>query len=205
MATVSDWIVQGLTAAGSVATAGATQLLSATALAVTSAKTSLQKNALYSKTIDQLLYAMTVNRTQIRTHIQNCMTYPDSKYALSAALIDLEQYKQAAQLPLAIANLSTSSTSGSTQDSCATSLKIDSLAHDDTEQRVQAWVAPGGTFDNAKVQMISEWLRTKSSDPAFVGADRQLTQPWSEILKTPYQADRVRMIHDLKIPYGEQT
>jgi hypothetical protein len=44
--TVADWIVLGLTAAGSLASAGTTQALSAAAAGVTGAKTSLQKNFL---------------------------------------------------------------------------------------------------------------------------------------------------------------
>jgi hypothetical protein len=119
VATLSDWAVLGLTAAGSLATGGATQALSATAAGITGAKTSLQKNALYSKTVDQLIFAMTVNRAKQESHIRTCMQLPDTLYGLSMANVDLERYKQAAILPITVATVTANAANATAEDPCA--------------------------------------------------------------------------------------
>jgi hypothetical protein len=193
VATLSDWVVLGLTAAGSVATGGTTQVLSATAAAVTGAKTALQKNFLYSKTIDQLIFAMTVNRTQIRTHIQTCLGYPDSQYSLNLALIELEQYKQAAILPLAIANLTTSPTNASTQQSCASALRIGTLAQTSSVALIEAWLRPNGVLDTSHRDQLQTWMQTRAISPAL------RTAPVQEILKDGFETDRQAAMKALNI------
>lgn len=191
-ATVADWAVLGLTAAGSLATGGASQALSATATAVTGAKTSLQKNYLYTKTLDQLIYAMTVNRARIRSHILSCMERPDSGYSLSAAMIDIEQYKQAGMLPLAVANLSVSP-ENKTVLPCSSSVQISDMpvVPTSTTDLVTAWLRPNGVSDPDRQKKLQTWMQT-APNAALHNA------PVEELRSAPqYEADRQQAIDAL--------
>jgi len=118
--TLSDFAVLGLTAAGGLSPTGAAQILSATAAAVTGAKTSVEKNFLYSKTIDQLIFSMSVTRAQLRTHILSCLSLPANEYTVNMALYDTELYKNAGILPAAIANLTSTATGNGVPTLCGT-------------------------------------------------------------------------------------
>jgi hypothetical protein len=166
VATGADWAVLGLTAAGSLSPVGAAQALAGTAAAVTGAKTSLQKNFLYSKTVDQLLFAMTVNRAQIRTHILKCMKLPDSVYSLALANIDLEQYQNAENLPLTIANLTSTVNSAKPEDWCDMALPdqasktvaTPSVVGPPAQRFANPTVQSFSTIDPA-AKSLSRWLR----------------------------------------------
>jgi hypothetical protein len=196
VATGSDWAVLGLTAAAALSPVGAAQALAATAAGVTGARTSLQKNFLYSKTVDQLLFAMTVNRAQIRTHILTCMKLPDSVYSLALANVDLEQYKEAENLPLTIANLTSAASSAKPEDWCDKAL---------TDQANQPAIIQGGglsaprpanqmlqspQFDDAS-RSLSRWLR-----PTAVREDKP--GHWVDAAghAAPPDDNRLRLLND---------
>ncbi len=118
--TLTDFAVLGLTAAGGLSPAGVAQALSATAAAVTGAKTSVEKNFLYAKTVDQLIFSMSVTRSQIRNHIVTCLALPASQYDVSMAVYDALQYQNAGTLPSAIANLTSTATGNGMPTTCGT-------------------------------------------------------------------------------------
>jgi hypothetical protein len=105
VSTLSDWAVLGLTAAGTLASQGAAQALSAAAAGVTGAKTSAEKNFLYGQTMSSLLVAMELNRGQIKSHLVSCLQQPTASYSLFQAQNDESAYWTAGNLPSAVARL----------------------------------------------------------------------------------------------------
>jgi hypothetical protein len=118
VSTLADFSVLGLTAAGALSPTGAAQVLSATAAAVTGAKTSVEKNFLYAKTVDQLIFSMSITRGQIRNHIITCLSLPASQYDINMGVYDALQYQAAGVLPSAIANLTSTATGNSSLNTC---------------------------------------------------------------------------------------
>jgi hypothetical protein len=105
-----DLATLGLTAASSLTGEALAKALAATATAVTGARTAIDKNFFYGKTIDALLFSMVSARASIRTHIQSCLKLPSSQYDLPTAMYDVVQYREAGRLQTAIATIAVAST-----------------------------------------------------------------------------------------------
>lgn len=99
----------GLTAASSLTGGALAKALAAAATAATGARTSIDKNFFYGKTIDALLYSMVATRARIRSHIQTCLKLSVDSYDLPTALYDVEQYRDAGRLQSAIASIAVAS------------------------------------------------------------------------------------------------
>lgn len=101
---LADWITLGL--GGAIATVGGVTTkaaLGAVSAGITGAKTSIDKNVYFEKTMPALLAQMIASRKVALARIQEGLTRAVGLYPLNQALIDLEDYYNAGTIPGAVA------------------------------------------------------------------------------------------------------
>ena len=101
---LADWITLGL--GGATATIGGATTkaaLGAVSAGITGAKTSIDKNVYFEKTMPALLAQMIASRKVASARIQEGLTRAAGLYPLNQALIDLEDYYNAGTIPGAAA------------------------------------------------------------------------------------------------------
>lgn len=102
----TDWAILGLTGAGAVVPLTQTKtVLAAISTGITGAKTSVDKNLFFKKTIAALITQMKADRKSLLLTIRQKMQEDTDRYPLTAALIDLEDYYKAGTLPQALTSI----------------------------------------------------------------------------------------------------
>lgn len=103
---LADWVVLGLGGATAVTGgAAAKAALGAAITGVTGAKTSLDKNAYFDKTLPALICKMQAARKEVLVRIRMGLSQGDGDYPLTQALVDLEDYYNAGTIPGAVAGI----------------------------------------------------------------------------------------------------
>lgn len=102
----SDFAVLGLSGAGTVLpSAGTKSVLAAISGGITGAKTSVDKNVFYEKTMPALLAQMQAERKTVLAMIRTGQQQDVAHYPLSQALLDLNSYYLAGTIPGAISGI----------------------------------------------------------------------------------------------------
>ena len=102
----SDFAVLGLSGAGTVLpSAGTKSVLAAISGGITGARTSIDKNVFYEKTMPALLAQMQAERKAVLATIRTGQQLDIAHYPLSQALLDLNSYYLAGTIPGAISGI----------------------------------------------------------------------------------------------------
>lgn len=113
MSFASDVAVGSLSAAATILTGTTQKILSALAGVVGGAKSSIDKNVYYTKTLPALMLTMEASRATKLTTIRNGEKLSVTDYTLDAALSDVDAYFSAGSIPGAISEIS--ATQGTTK------------------------------------------------------------------------------------------
>lgn len=98
----TDWVVLAMNAAGTLASAGASNALNAASGVVVGGKAAFDKNAYFNKTMPALVAMMVAKRKEVLVRIREGLTKSTTKYPLNMALSDLDSYYVAGTIPGAI-------------------------------------------------------------------------------------------------------
>jgi hypothetical protein len=98
----ADWLVLALSGGASVASAGAANALSAATVGVTGARASVDKEALYNKTLITLMAQMVAGRQTALLAIRKGELETAEAYPLTRGFSDIEAYERAGTLPGAL-------------------------------------------------------------------------------------------------------
>lgn len=105
----TDWAVLALSGAGTtVASAGSKAIFAAIAGGLTGARGSVEKNLYYQKTIVALVGQMEAQRKQAKLKIEQGLAVSASRYSLTEALGDVDDYYEAGSIPSAVNGVSES-------------------------------------------------------------------------------------------------
>lgn len=102
----SDLAVLSLSGAGTIVTGPGTKVLAALSGIVTGAKSSIDKNVYYTKTLPALVLTMDALRSQKLTEIRKRQEEEVGTYSVNAALSDVDAYYSVGSIPAALADIS---------------------------------------------------------------------------------------------------
>ena len=158
----TDWAVIALSGGGAVLpSAGTKTVLAAISGGLTGAKGSIYKNIFYDKTLTAMLSKMEslrkVELVKIRTGLQMDVT----RYPLTQALIDLEDYYKAGTLPGAI--MGVTAEAGEKHSSAEQDLKkilVTKYQRDQAGEILRRlWKPDGTTIDDTGKQRLESWMK----------------------------------------------
>jgi len=118
-----DLAALALTGAGSVASAGAANALSAASTGVLGASTAINKDLFYQKTLPAIEAAMAANRAQVYARIKTAEQGDETHYTLEDARHDLRDYEAAGSIDGAIAHI----TANAKQTEAASNAEVKAL------------------------------------------------------------------------------
>lgn len=101
----TDAVLLGLSAAGALASGGASQVLSAASAAVVGMKGSIDKKLFFEQTMPALFAQMIAKRKIVLANIRTGLLKNTSQYPLHQGLADLEDYRYAGTIPGAISSV----------------------------------------------------------------------------------------------------
>lgn len=183
--------------------AGSKAALAAASAGVIGAKSAVNTDIFYQKTMPTLVAQMRAGRAQVLQKIETGLANPVAKYSIDQALNDVNAYYIAGTLPGAISQITaqagaTVSTATANIDALRT-VKYQPLTP--TAQRLVQWLFPGGdqtkTPDAAKLASLQTWMTGYAADP------RLAQIPYILLLNAndaSFEADRAQAIHDLTVP-----
>lgn len=173
---VTDLIILGLGAAtATTGGAGLKAALGATTTGVAGARTSIDKNLYFEKTMPALLAQMIASRKTVLVRLQQGLGRNVSQYPLSQALIDLEDYYNAGSIPGAIvAVIEQAGAAAKTQDALLLGIRDKVFFSSERQKRVDRILdrivsLPGGKAislaTNLPVQDSENAAIVKKADP----------------------------------------
>ncbi|WP_284358303.1 hypothetical protein [Dyella nitratireducens] len=183
----TDWLVLGLTGYGALATKGVSNALSAAAAGVTGARSSYDKEALYSKTLIVLMGQMVAQRQSVLVIIRNGEKLDASSYPLTRGLADIDAYYNAGTIPGAL--MAVSANSGAQAKQAQIDLAklngVPQVAPEDPSVQVEK-----NSIKNC-ISKLDEPTATKivdSTDFIKLEADLNFAVPSNDASGTPYTA-----------------
>jgi len=154
-------VLAGLTATtGNAATKSA---LGAASAGVIGAKSAIDKDLYYQKTIPALLAQMEADRLNALLPITKGLKLPDADYPLMQAYIDLDVYKNAGSIPAAINAVNKDA--GNAKDIAQDALRSTPFLEDPFSQRLRAYIWPSGIgkpVDQAHLTKLRQWMSAHS-------------------------------------------
>lgn len=93
-------------AGAAVTSTDGSRILSALSGGLSGARTSINKNLYYERTMPALMATMVADREQVKAEIIQYLDLPVTAYPLARAMVDLERYFNAGSIPGAVANIS---------------------------------------------------------------------------------------------------
>ena len=183
--------------------AGSKAALAAASAGVVGAKSVVNTDIFYQKTLPTLIAEMRAARAQVLVKIETGISNPVAKYSIDQALNDVNDYYIAGTLPGAIAQV-TAQAGAATQDAMA---RIDALRTTSyqpltpTAQRIVQWLFPGGDQtqppDPKKLASLQAWMAGYKADPRLASIPYILLLNASD---ASLEADRAQAIADLGVP-----
>ena len=183
--------------------AGSKAALAAASAGVVGAKSVVNTDIFYQKTLPTLIAQMRATRAQVLVKIETGISSPAAKYSIDQALNDVNAYYIAGTLPGAIAQV-TAQAGAATQDAMAridTLRKTNYLPLTSSAQRIVQWLFPGGDQtqapDRKKLASLQAWMAGYAADP------RLASIPYILLLNAndaSLEADRAQAITDLGVP-----
>lgn len=197
----TDLIILGL--GGATATVGGAGLkaaLGATSAGVAGARTSIDKNLYFEKTMPALLAQMIALRKTVLVKIQEGLDRNVALYPLSQALIDLEDYYNAGTIPGAIAAV-TEQAGATAKNADAVLLGIRNKAFFATERqtRVQRLLDRIANLPDAKAIALATNLPVQDSETTAI---LQKADPTGQRTRTATAAKRVL---SMLAPYAKKS
>lgn len=184
-------------------TAATKSALSAASAGVIGAKSTINTDVFYQKTLPSLVAQMRAARQQVLLKIETGLSNPVSKYSIDAALNDVNAYYIAGTLPSAISQI----TAQAGASLAAATSNIDQLrtmkysALTPTGQRLVTWLYPGGDETKppnaAKLAQLQAWMAAYKGDPRLASIPYVLLLHGNDPM---FEADRAQAITDLKVP-----
>jgi len=154
-------VLAGLTATtGNAATKSA---LGAASAGVIGAKSAIDKDLYYQKTIPALLAQMEADRLTAKLPIVAGLKLSDADYPLMQAYIDLDAYKNAGSIPAAINAVNKDA--GNAKDIAQDALRSTPFLEDPFSQRLRAYIWPSGIgkpVDQAHLTKLRQWMSAHS-------------------------------------------
>lgn len=137
----------GLSAAGTVSSAGATQVLAAITTAITGTREAFGRDVLADQTAAALLTAMRAQRNIVALRIREGLTRDAASYPLGFAISDLYAYLRAGTVPGALAGLT--QTVGAEGQRAQEELRVvgSGLSMTSLALRMRAFVSPPGAAE----------------------------------------------------------
>ena len=157
-----DWTILGLGGAGAiVADTGTKGVLAAFSGGLTGAKGSVDKNLFFNKTMPVILSQMEAKRKTVLVNIRTKMALDESKYPLTEALIDLEDYYSAGTIPGAIISLTAESGEMANEAEEKLNEVTEGKFLDDKAGRaIRAfWKPDGKTIDPDNQEKLLQWMK----------------------------------------------
>jgi hypothetical protein len=200
-ADLATLILNGL---GAVTGTSATKAsLAAASAGIVGAKSTINTDLFYQKTLPTLIAQMRAARAQALLKIETGLGNPVAKYSIDQALNDISAYYIAGTIPGAIAQINAQAGASTTQANAAIdglrTAKFASLTAN--AQRIVAWLFPGGDQskapDSTKLRNLQNWMSNYAADP------RLASIPYIVLLNTSdplYEVDRAQLLKDLNIP-----
>jgi hypothetical protein len=155
-------VLTGLTA--TVGSAGTKAALGAAATGVIGAKSAIDKDLYYQKTVPALLAQMEADRLKALAPITTGMKQSDADYPLLEAYIDLDAYKNAGSIPAAINAVNKAA--GVAKDiaqAAVAALRSTPFLEDDSSKRLSVFIWPHGItspVDKTHLQKLRDWMST---------------------------------------------
>ncbi|RYH29884.1 MAG: hypothetical protein EON54_22185, partial [Alcaligenaceae bacterium] len=156
-----DWAAIGLASAGAVV--GSTQtkaILAAIAAGVLGAKSSVDKDLFYNKTIAALVTIMEGQRKIVLAQIYTGLNKSSGSYTIFQALADLDSYYNAGTINGALVGLTTtaglSSDAGSVRIAAALS---SDFTLDENSAKLRRFLRPDGKLNSKNQSDLKDWMR----------------------------------------------
>jgi hypothetical protein len=185
----------GLVLAGLTATTGSASTKSALGAAsagVIGARTAIDKDLYYEKTVPALLAQMEAERLKAKLPIVAGMKLSDAEYPLIQAYIDLDAYKNAGSVPAAINAINKDT--GNAKDAALDALRSTPFVEDTFSERLRAYIWPSGIgkpVDQAHLTKLRQWM----------AAHLPKGLPVEKFLDAPTLAgERMKAVADLSVP-----
>jgi hypothetical protein len=185
----------GLVLAGLTATTGnatTKSALGAASAGVIGAKSAIDKDLYYQKTIPALLAQMEADRLKALEPITEGMKQSDADYPLMQAYIDLDTYKIAGSVPGAINAVNQSAANA--KDKAIEALRTTRFMEDTYSDRLSAYIWPSGITNPASQTNVNK-LRQWMSSHSLAGV------PIETLLHSSALSDqRKQAVSDLSVP-----
>lgn len=189
----TDWIQLAISAA--TATVGGESVksaLGAVSTAITGAKASFDKNALFDKTLPAILAQMVAEREKIRANIERSKQLPVADYTLFSALSDIRRFIRVGTIPGGIQTVAEDAgAKAATADKEIKDIRTARFVKDDAGDRLRTfWKPDGKNIDQGNEERLKRWM--KKNDLATGPGDITL------FLRDEALADlRVRAVREL--------
>ena len=188
----TDWAAIGLATAGTLAASAQTKAaLAALTGGIIGAKSAIDRDVFYNKTIQTIITQMEGQRKIVLSNIYAGLKKSSTDYTLFQALADLDNYYSAGTLNGALVGLTASA--GSTSDDgdvqIAAVLTGD-FSYDDPAQKLRKFWKPDGKINAENQTKILTWMRKNKL---------QIDDITSLIYNSSFAAARAQAVKDLNI------
>jgi hypothetical protein len=170
----TDWIVLALSGAGSVATGGASNALSAASAGVTGARSAYGKDVLYDKTLPVIIAQMVAQRQTVLVRIREGETQDANAYPLTRGLADIEEYYNAGTIPGAISNLAINA--GAQSKQAEEKLDVVTVVAADLQSKREAVAAYVKTLSQPQLDQLAAKLNLPIGSDALVEILQQISR-----------------------------
>ena len=200
----SDLAVLALNGIGAtVGTKAAKAALAAASAGVVGAKSAVNTDVFYQKTLPALVAQMRAGRQTVLATIKTGLTKPAEVYSMDQALSDINAYYIAGTLPSAVSQITADA--GATlasANSAIDALRVTTYAAPtSTVKRITAWLFPNGDATKlpiaANLASLKQWMQNDKTDPTLNSIPYALLLYSNDKLG---EADRTRAITALGIP-----
>lgn len=166
------------------------------------AKSSIDKNVYFDRTLPAMLSQMESQRNEIRFRMLSGMAEPVLRYPLMQAAADLEAYYSAGTLGGAVSTMTQQAATAEVKSVAALASRLPTETEvterlkqqgfkvervneksDDANKTLMGCVMPGGVEDKDNVQLLVDWMKSKKLDAAppfgvtrFLGQDEFAAQ-----------------------------
>ncbi|MBI3799356.1 MAG: hypothetical protein HY268_20620 [Deltaproteobacteria bacterium] len=194
----TDWIVLALNAAGTLATAGTVNALSAASTGVVGGKAAFDRSVYLEKTMPALVATMAAKRKEVLVRIREGLTKNIDEYPLPLALSDLESYYDAGTIPGAIIEVANAAgATAKNADAQLESLLIVAPVPPDLQVRRENMADFVKILKPNELDVLAKSLRVRTGDAA-------LEDVLSKISEAQTQRAFDLLAQKIKILYGKE-